>query len=117
MKMEVSALGERLVKVTLVGRLDTVAVRGIEARFVGALVPGAVNAVVDLSDVDFVASMGVRMLVTAARSLRLKGARMALYGVRAEVKRIFDTLSLGDMIAICATELDAIAAVAPPAPP
>jgi hypothetical protein len=47
--MSVSSLGDRLVKVTLVGRLDTPGVDHVETRFVAHLLPGANSAIVDLS--------------------------------------------------------------------
>jgi anti-sigma B factor antagonist len=109
--MEITSLGEQLVKVALVGRLDTPGVDRVETRFVASLVPNGNNAIIDLSQVDFVASMGIRMLVSAARSLRARQARLALYGVQKQVGQVFDTVALGQIVSICATEADALAAV------
>jgi anti-anti-sigma factor len=112
--MEVVNLGERLVKVTLAGRLDTQGVNRLETRFVAALVPGANNAIVDLSGVDFVASMGIRMLIAVARSLKQRQARLALFGTTAQVKDVFAAVSLQKLIPVCATETDALAFVTIP---
>jgi len=109
--MEVVNLGERLVKVTLAGRLDTQGVNRLETRFVAALVPGANNAIVDLSGVDFVASMGIRMLIAVARSLKQRQARLALFGTTAQVKDVFAAVSLQKIIPVCTTETDALAFV------
>ena len=110
--MNVASLGERLVKVTLVGRLDTPGVDQVETRFVAHLVPGSNSAIIDLSAVDFVASMGIRMLVSAARGLRTRQAKLALYGTQPQVQQVFDAVALQKIIPICATEADALAAVA-----
>ena len=112
MEMTVTSLGEHLVKVTLVGRLDTPGVDRVETRFVAFLVPGANNAVIDLSGVDFVASMGIRMLVSAARSLRAREAKVALYGVQPRVLQVFAAVALPQIMSICSTETEALAAVA-----
>ena len=40
----------------------------IENCFVAATVPGGQSAIVDLSRVEFVASMGIRMFVSVART-------------------------------------------------
>jgi anti-anti-sigma factor len=109
--MKVDSLGERLVKVTLVGRLDTPGVDRLETRFVAHLVPGSNNAIIDLSGVDFVASMGIRMLVSAARSLRTRQAKLALFGTQHQVQEVFDAVALHKIIPICVTEADALAAV------
>lgn len=112
--MQVSALGDRLVRVALVGRLDTPGVDRVETQFVEALVPGANNAIVDLSRVEFVASMGIRMLVSAARSLRTRQATLVVYGAQDPVMRVFEAVALTKLLPICSTEADALAAVARP---
>lgn len=112
--MEVVNLGERLVKVTLTGRLDTHGVERLETRFIAALVPPANNAIVDLSGVDFVASMGIRMLIAVARSLKQRQARLALFGTTAQVKDVFEAVSLQKIMPVCTTEADALASVTTP---
>jgi anti-anti-sigma factor len=67
-----------------------------------------------MSQVDFVASIGVRMFVTAARSLRQKQARLAVYGATPSVQQVFETVALGQVMSICATEAEALAAVGAP---
>lgn len=111
MEMDVSSLGERLVRVRLSGRLDTQGVDRVETRFVATLVPGANSAIVDLSQVDFVSSMGIRMLVSAARSLKTRQASLAVFGARQRVNQIFEAVSLSKLLPICSTEDEALAAV------
>src|SRR4051794_6160743 len=98
--MEVRSLREGLVKVTLTGRLDTPGVDRIETRFVASLIPAGNNAIVDLSQVDFVASMGIRMIVSAARALRMRGVMLAVYGAQDKVGQVFDVVSLGQILPI-----------------
>ena len=110
MEMQVSEIAPDQIKVTLKGRLDTPGVDRIETRFVAALVPRAKNAIVDLSQTDFVASMGIRMFISAARALNGKHARLVLFAPQALVREIFETVSLGQIISICDDEASAIAA-------
>jgi anti-sigma B factor antagonist len=110
--MEVSELGNGTqVKVALSGRLDSPGVDRMEARFVGAIVPGGKPAVVDLSQVEFIASLGVRMLISAARALAKRGGRLVLFGATEPVREVFDNISLGEIIPIRDNEADAIAAL------
>ena len=111
--MTVVSLGDRLVKVTLIGRLDTQSVGRVEVPFLAHLVPGPNNAIIDLSGVDFVASMGIRMLVSAAKTLRThkrswpfteRRPRCFIYWKRCPSSRI---------VPICLTEAEALATVAP----
>src|SRR5215831_5250830 len=109
--MEISSLGEHLVKVRIAGRLDTQGVDRVETRLLASLVPGANSAIIDLSQVDFIASMGIRMLVSAARNLRSRQAMLAVYGAPERVNEVFETVVLGKIIPICSTEAEALAAV------
>ena len=106
-------LGERLVKVTFVGRLDTPGVDRVETRFVAQLVPSGNSAIIDLSGVDFVSSMGIRMLVSTARNLRVRHGQLVLYGTQKPVLQVFEVVSLRQLMSICDTEAEALAAVSP----
>jgi anti-anti-sigma factor len=112
--MDISPVRDRLVKITLAGRLDTPGVDRVETRFLASLVPGGNNAIIDLSQVDFISSVGIRMIIAAARGLRTQQATLAVYGVQERVGQILQIVSLGQVIAICSTEAEALAAVAPP---
>lgn len=109
--MEISALAPTQSKVVLKGRLDTAGVDRIETKFVAALVPRGLSAIVDLSQVDFVASMGLRVLISVARSLSRKNARLVLFAPQEGVREVFESVALGDLIAIRETEADALAAL------
>jgi len=105
--MVISQLGDDRVKVTLKGRLDTPGVDRVETRFVAAVVPGGRHTLVDLSQVDFVGSLGVRMFISVARSLGLKQARLVLVSPQTQVREVFEHVSLSDIIPICADESEA----------
>ena len=77
MEMQHSDIGN-VRKVVLTGRLDTAGVDLIETRFGASIVPAARNTVVDISEVTFLASMGIRMLISTTRSLSRKGGKIAL---------------------------------------
>ena len=111
MEMEVSDLGEDVLNVKLAGRLDTPGVDKIELRFTALLVPRGKNAVVDLSGVPFVASLGIRMFITVAKSLRAKRAKLALYAPQELVNEVFQNACLQDILPICASEAEAVEAV------
>ena len=68
MEMEIVEAPGPHVKVALKGRLDTTGADRIESRMSAAIVPRGLNAIVDLSGVEFIGSMGVRMLISIARA-------------------------------------------------
>jgi anti-sigma B factor antagonist len=109
MEMKVTDARDGVVGVALIGRLDTPGVAGIELNFTATLVPRAARAVVDMSQVEFIGSMGIRMLISVARALSKKQGKLVLYGPRPLVNEVFITTALGEIIPV---EPDAATAVA-----
>jgi anti-anti-sigma factor len=111
MEMQQSDIGD-VRKIVLVGRLDTAGVDRVETRFGASVVASGRNTVVDLSQVTFLASMGIRMLIATARSMASrKRAKIAMYGANSDVMEIIDTTALHDIIPYAGTEAEAIAIV------
>ena len=110
MKMDITE-EEGVVRVGLVGRLDTPGVDAIETRLTAAVCPRGARTVVDLSGVEFIGSLGLRMLITIARTLSRKNGKLVLYGPKAFVAQVLETASLGDIIPVQPDAASAIAAV------
>lgn len=94
--------------VRLRGRLDAAGADLIGLRFTVALASKGRPAVVDLSHVSFVASMGIRLLVATAKALRLKGHHLVLFGAQPEVQATFEQAALDQILDIVATEAQAL---------
>ena len=62
-------------KAALDGRLDTANVDRVELTLTASIIPKAQSTVIDLSQVTFIASLGIRMLLTIARTLAQRGAK------------------------------------------
>src|SRR5262249_19809927 len=99
MKMQISE-DDGVVKVGLVGRLDTPGVDATETRLTAAVVPRAARAIVDLSGVEFIGSLGLRMFITIARALSRKSGKMVLYAPQGFVAQVFETAALDDIIPV-----------------
>ena len=100
MKMEIADTTDGLVNVTLVGRLDTPAVERIEPDLVASLVPRGARAIVDLSRLEFVGSMGLRMFITIARDLGRNNGKLVLYAPQPWVNVMFTTAALHTIVAV-----------------
>lgn len=109
MQMQLGDAGGGILNVLLVGRLDTPGVDSIETQLTAHLVPRGARAIVDLSQVAFLGSGGIRMFITIARALSRRGGRLVLYGAQPLVADVLHTTSLNDIIPIRA---DATAAAA-----
>jgi anti-sigma B factor antagonist len=78
MEIEVSMLDEDVKKIRLVGRLDMKNTLLIDSRFSAEVVSGASRVLVDLSGVEFLASIAIRLLVIGAKTVAARGGKMAL---------------------------------------
>ena len=110
MQMEFSDVGG-VTKAVLNGRMDSLSIGQAETSFIAHVVPKEQSAVVDLSNVTFIASLGIRMLLGTARALDRYGARLALFGAQDDVMDIIETTALTEIIPVVGTEAEAVAAV------
>lgn len=96
-------------RVSLSGRLDADGLRSVEDDFRSAATAEP-NVIVDLGAVDFLASMGIRMLVAASQEQEQLGGRLLLAGPDAMTMRILKTTGIDQLIPVHATADDAAAA-------
>src|SRR5262249_25105833 len=102
MKMEISEIADGLINVALIGRLDTPAVDQTETRLTGSVVPRGARTMVDLSQVEFVGSLAIRMFITIAKALARKNGKLVLYAPQPLVQQVLATVSLDTLVPIAA---------------
>lgn len=102
MEIEVTPLDPTVNCLRLVGRLDATSVDRIEVKLNAAAVAPGHDLLVDLSAVEFLASMGIRLLITAARSLKAKGARMVMFGAQPLVHEVLEHVAIDQIIPVVA---------------
>lgn len=111
MGIQVGELGNGKVHVRLDGRLDVVGVDEVETPFAAALEQGGGDAAVDMSGVVFVASLGIRMFVAAARAMQAAGHRLVLHSCQGPVAEVFEMAALDRLITVVGSEDEATAAL------
>jgi anti-sigma B factor antagonist len=92
----------------LEGRLDTVGATRVEVQFNASAVSPGRPALVDLTGVTFLASLGIRMLVTAARSLTGRGAKLVLFGASPSVSEVIEISGLSRLLLIAPSQAEAL---------
>ncbi len=98
MQFEVASIRPGISRVVLSGRADAAAVDGVEAALSAQV--GAVDGhvVLDLRGVPFMGSLGIRLLISLARMVARRSARIAMTGVQPQVLEVFETMALLDLI-------------------
>jgi anti-anti-sigma factor len=77
MEMKTKTLDGGITMISLVGRLDILGAQKIDLHF-SAIAGAHRRVIVDLEQVEFLASMGIRTLIVGAKSVKSKGGRMVL---------------------------------------
>lgn len=98
--------------VRLSGRLDAVGADLVGVRFTASTSATGRDTLVDLAQVSFVASMGIRLLIESSRALNKKGAKMVLFGATSLVGGVLNDVALDQVIPIAVTESEALARLA-----
>lgn len=98
MKLRYSELenGIRLIK--LIGSLDLTGTYSIEIEFVRLCEGNAVGVLVDLSEVDYISSIGVHMLVNASHAIANRGGKMGLLGPQRNVLDVLELTGISQII-------------------
>lgn len=104
MQLEVIEIGGTAVCIRLEGRLDAAGADQIGLRFTAATASSGRNAMIDLAGVPFIASMGIRLLISSARALNAKGVGMVMFGAQAMVQDLLEQAAVDQIIPLFATE-------------
>jgi anti-anti-sigma factor len=98
------------VRVVLTGRLDIVGAEVI-ALPLATLAGAKRNLIVDMSGVSFLASIGIRHLVSAAKAMSRRGGRLVLLSPNELVEVVLVTSGLTNMLPIVRSDSEADAAI------
>ncbi len=110
--MEISnkELGHGVLKVSLKGSLDVAGADVADAHFAG-LDAAHQRVIADLAGVDFVASVGIRVLVKTAKTLSGRGGKLVLIHPNDAARRVMFTTGLDRIVPIAEDEQAAVTAV------
>ena len=100
MEMKVIREDDKLTHVKLSGRVDLEGIGSLDLEFTRHTVARRKPTIVDISDVDYIASIGLRMLVTAAKALNKFGARMVLLNPYPDVEDVLRTAGFDKVMPI-----------------
>lgn len=98
-------------RVALRGRLDAAGVAQIEQKLLAEIASSAKHTVVDLAGVSFISSLGIRMLLGAAETLKPVRASLVLYGAQPLVAESLN-LVVKQLLALVGDESQALALLA-----
>jgi anti-sigma B factor antagonist len=108
-RFDVQEIGPTANRIVVTGRLDSTTVGGVETQFTAAVAATGRSAVVDMRGLEFLSSLGIRLMLSVARVVSRRGGRMVLFGTRPMVAEVLVAMSLDEVLPMVATEADAVA--------
>jgi anti-anti-sigma factor len=100
MELKYSELDNNIRLIKLIGKLDIIGTGEIETKFAGYCAGEKVRVIVDLSEVDFLASIGIRLLTLTAKSVASRGGKMVLLNPIPEVQNVLELTGISAIIPI-----------------
>ena len=100
MQIEHEQLDGRVLKIKLSGRMDAGGSEEIDSRLAALTAQPGIGIIVDLSNVAFLASIGIRTLLVYAKALAARGGRMVLLNPDAGVAKVLEVSGLDTMIGV-----------------
>lgn len=111
MLMQTEEIVPGVTKASLDGRLDIGGTQQIDLPF-NAMASSKRALIVDLSNVAFIASLGLRLLIVAARAVQRKGGRMVLLQPQPDVEAVLVSSGTDQVVPIRHSLDEALHAVA-----
>jgi anti-sigma B factor antagonist len=90
------------------GRIDHLSATSFEAALTPLLTQAGDALVLDFSGVEYISSVGLRVLMIAAETLRARQARLVVCGLQTVVAEIFATSRFHRILVVCPTLGDAL---------
>lgn len=92
------------------GRVDASTVRRFETALMVVSKACDQAMVLDCRRLDYISSAGLRVVLGVAKSLRQQGAELGICSVTDEVRRVFNVSGFDQIIPVCETPAEALAA-------
>ena len=96
MEIKTKSEGTKLT-IAVSGRIDTVTAPEFEA---GLKFGDATNVVLDLADVPYMSSAGLRLLLTAHKSMLANGGELMIANIQPSVKEVLDITGFSDILSM-----------------
>jgi anti-anti-sigma factor len=112
MELEIKNQSDQITYLALRGRLDTTGVDEVELKFTSHTVPRGKPLLLDMSEVTFLSSLGMRMLLTVAKALDRRGAKTVLLSPQPAVQQVLNLSGFDQLMPVHNDEGTALAFLA-----
>jgi len=97
--------------VSLSGRLDGANAAAAEQDLLGQVEAGPKRVVIDMTDLDYISSAGLRVVLLVAKRLRKTEGALSLCGMKEHIREVFEVSGFLTIFTVCDDVATARAAV------
>ena len=87
--------------VSVKGRLDGISASDFEKQLLGWIDAGHIRFIIDLGELDYISSAGLRGILGASKELKTKNGKLILCALKDSVKEVFDISGFKLIIPVC----------------
>jgi anti-anti-sigma factor len=111
--VEVSTVSHaHAIVVAIKGRLDSATAPQFETEVLDLIAKGHRRIIVDLAELGYISSAGLRVLIVAAKRLKPQGGRLLLAGPGGMVSQVLGISGFAELLETCASTEEALARAA-----
>ena len=94
--------------VAIAGSLDSTTAPEAQ-KSLDAVVAGAKKVALDFTQLDYISSAGLRVLLGAAKKLKASGGKFAMFGLNQSVREVFEISGFSAILSVYPSETEAVA--------
>ena len=98
----------------LAGRMDGTGTERVAADFTAFIATRPSRVIIDMREVPFLSSIGIRLLLSSAKALKQHGGRMVIAGAQPLVREVLEIVGIAALIPVHPDLESACAALAAP---
>jgi anti-anti-sigma factor len=96
--------------VAIAGSLDSTTSPEAQ-KSLDAVLASAKKVALDFSQLDYISSAGLRILLGAAKHLRASGGTLGMFGLNQSVREVFEISGFSSILSVYQSEADALGAM------
>ncbi len=96
--------------VAIAGSLDSTTAPEAQ-KAIDAVLAGSKKVVLDFSELDYISSAGLRVLLSAAKQLRASGGTLRIFGLNQSVREVFEISGFSTILTVFPSEAEALGAM------
>ena len=97
-----------IVTLSLSGKLDGTTAKAFEEKILGQIESGDRRFIIDLAQLDYVSSAGLRVFILAAKRLNSANGKIVLCSLKDPVREVFDIAGFSSIFSVYGFHDDAI---------